>query len=293
MRNHSLQYTQTLAGIHPITSVFTGANKIFPMAESQVIKPNYLASPEGDWIQFKELNDSTTYLHIKTFDGALYSKIDSVYQIIVPKIKQKPYFIVDIRDNGGGSDRCWKQIAQLIYTHPYKGDVTFAYVTPDIIKRYEEQYAVVKANEKAYGSQMSKFFEERLNLLRKNKPGSFVSIGKKSGKPATVSLNKVEKMPQKAVVIFNRNSASAAEGLILSAMNSKKTITFGENSGGYIAYGNIMGVKTPGGFTLRAATQKTPNRLQYEKTGIPPQIRANQQEDWIHQALKLLRQKSN
>jgi hypothetical protein len=288
MRNHSLQYTQSTSEQHPVLQVFLDASKVFPTTKGAINYSNFAAAPEGDWFQFKELNDSTSYVHIKTFAGSLYSKFDSAYQVIVPKIKQKPYLIIDIRDNGGGSDRCWSELARLLYTQPFKSDVTFAYATPDIIQRYEEQYAKMKAEEKKYSSQTVKYMEQRLTLLKNAKPGSFVPTGKKSGKPETYKFDKVEKTPQKVVLMFNRNSASAAEGLILMALNSQKTITFGENSGGYIAYGNIMPIQTPGAYTLRAATQKTPNRVKYEKIGIAPQIRAHNREDWLIQAQKLL-----
>jgi hypothetical protein len=288
MRNHNLQYTQSAPMQNPILSIFTGASKVFPTTQGAIKYTNVVTPPEGDWFQFKELNDSTSYVHIKTFDGSLFSKFDSAYQVIVPKIKQKPYLIIDIRDNGGGSDRCWNELAKLIYTQPFKSDVTFAYATPDIIQRYEEQYAKIKAEEQKYSAKTVKYMEERIALLKNAKSGTFVSASKKSGKPETYKFDKVEKMPQKVVLMFNRNSASAAEGLILVGLNSRKTITFGENSGGYIAYGNIMPVKTPSGYTLRAATQKTPNRVKYEKTGIPPQIRAQANEDWLIQAQRLL-----
>ncbi|TAF63915.1 MAG: hypothetical protein EAZ55_12470 [Cytophagales bacterium] len=287
LRNHNLQYRNSLRNNKSsllVKQMLGNSQKIFPIVGEEVVS-NYYQAPDGDWFQFKELNDSTCYVHIKSFDGSLASKFDSAYKVILPIITQKPYLIVDVRDNGGGSDRNWQELGKLTYTNPYPASTTYVYCTADIITRYKEVVAEVKANEADYGKGLAKYFEKRIEKMQKQPEQSFYPL---SDEKKVVIAGGGSKTPQKIVVLFNRYSASAAEGFILHAANSKKTILMGENSGGYIAYGNLFPLKTPNGYTFYCTTQKTPSRLQYEIVGIPPQVYAQNNEDWIVQALKLL-----
>ncbi|MCU0437342.1 MAG: S41 family peptidase [Raineya sp.] len=292
MRNHSLNI-QNITSELPIFDIFREVQKTFPKQESkETTKQNFSVAPEGEWFQFKALNDSTHYVHIKTFNGALQTKFDSVYKQIIPIIKTKPYLIIDIRDNGGGSDNNWKPLAQLAYTTPYEYDKTYVFCTTETIKRYEELLERMEKNRKDYGDDMIKWGKERVNLMKKAPLNSFVPTGKYKGKNKYRKQKNIEPTPKKIVLMYNRNSGSAAEGIILDAMHSKKVITFGENSGGYITFGNVMVISTPQlNLSLQTATQKTPNRFKYEKTGIPPQVKANNDSDWLIQALDLLKTK--
>jgi hypothetical protein len=290
MRNHSLNI-QNITAQNPIFDIFGGVQKIFPKQDTQeMAQQNFAAAPEGDWFQFKFLNDSTSYVHIKTFDGALRTKFDSAYKQVIPLIKGKPYLIIDIRDNGGGSDGNWQPLAQLAYTTPYEYDKTYVFCTSESIKRYEEMLDKMEKNRKDYGGESVRWTKNRLRLMKKAPLNTFAPIRSYKGKNKYRKQGRIETTPQKIVLMYNRNSASAAEGLILDAMHSKKVITFGEASGGYTAFGNVMPLSTPHlNLQMQIATQKTPNRFQYEKSGIPPQIRASNQEEWLAQALGLLK----
>lgn len=290
MRNHSLN-VQNITSQKPIFDVLGGVQKTFPKQDTQeMAQQNFGAAPEGDWFQFKFLNDSTSYVHIKTFDGALRTKFDSAYKQVIPLIKGKPYLIIDIRDNGGGSDSNWQPLARLAYTTPYEYDKTYVFCTTESIKRYEETLDKMEQNRKDYGEEAIKWTKKRINLMKKAPLNTFALIRNYKGKNKYRKQGRIEATPQKIVLMYNRNSASAAEGLILDAMQSKKVITFGEPSGGYITFGNVMPLSTPHlNLQMQIATQKTPNRFQYEKSGIPPQIKANNQEEWLAQALGLLK----
>lgn len=62
---------------------------------------------------------------------------------------------------------------------------------------------------------------------------------------STWALDSSSIFPKKIALLFNRGTASAAEGMILDFMQSDKVITIRENSGGYIGYGNVMTAQTP------------------------------------------------
>ncbi len=294
LRNHSINIKKVEAE-NPVFDIFSGLTKIYPKFDKATQKVSFRTAPAGDWLQFKVLNDSTTYLHIKTFNGALQSKFDSAYKKILPIIATKPNLLIDIRDNGGGSDNCWKKLAKYFYTKPFAYDTTDVYCTPETIKRYEEYLARVQKDRKAYGWQKAAFLKKRIKAMKKAPVGSFISatnssiptIGRLFINMKRYKQNKVYDLPRKVILMYNRNSASAAEGLILDGLHSSKVLTFGENSGGYIAFGNVMTVDTPSKFVLQTATQRTLQRFQYERLGIPPKIRAANEKDWIEQTQEL------
>lgn len=153
----------------------------------------------------------------------------------------------------------------------------------------------MEARKKDYGWGAIKFQKIKLRKMRNTPSGTFIPFSKMIpwwARPfvnvKTEKQRKVYPSPERIVVMTNRNTASSAEGLVLEAMKSKKVITFGENSGGFITFGDIRSVNTPNGFVLQSATQRTLNRFQYERSGIPPKIQANKNEDWIQQAIKLI-----
>jgi hypothetical protein len=283
MRNHSANVS-TIKSENPTLSVLN-CTRIFPTTNTTATPARARSLPPSNaWFLFKKLDDSTNYLYMGTFNGSLRSKFDSAYKAIMPELTRRPRLIIDIRSNGGGSDACWQELARLLYTDPVPLDKWEYFASTEIIKRYEEQLTDMQKRRQEYGEGAIDHYESIIKRLKKAKLGTFVP----AGGDETYTQKKIQATPAKVIVMFNRQSASAAEGFVLNVMHSKKVLTFGENSGGYIAYGNIMSVNTPSGFRLNSGTHRVLNRVQYEKTGITPHVLANNEEDWIEQARKLL-----
>jgi C-terminal processing protease CtpA/Prc len=215
--------------------------------------------------EFKALDDSTIYLKLKSFDGSLTQELDSFYSIIHDQLISKPYLVVDIRDNGGGSESSYFKLLPYVYTNPLKIDSAQIWVSPDNIKRYEESTKP----------------DEELIKRMKNAP-SYSFIPYKEDAATTWELDSSTTYPSKVALIYNRGSASAAEGMIMYFMQSSKVITIGENSGGYIGYGNVMDAQTPcGTYVIKNTTTKYAQKSKYEFVGIQPQFIPGKNEDWI------------
>ena len=75
------------------------------------------------------------------------------------------------------------------------------------------------------------------------------------------------------------------------ALESDKTIIVGENSGGYVGYGEISSTKTPNfNFELGCTMTRYNNQREYEVDGIPPTYYLDNNTDWVAQALEFLKQ---
>ena len=74
-------------------------------------------------------------------------------------------------------------------------------------------------------------------------------------------------------LLADRGCASACEDFTLRMMREKHITTFGVNTNGCFAYGDIKAVTTPGcAFTWIITTSRFPDRYEYEYTGLPPEV---------------------
>jgi C-terminal processing protease CtpA/Prc len=222
---------------------------------------------------FKILDEKTNYIKLSSFNGSLKDELNMFYDSIEEKITSKPYLIIDLRDNGGGSEQCYFNLLPYIYTKPLQIDSVEVWVSPENIKRYEE-------NPSDFNSNL---------IARMKQAEPFTFIPQVENAVTTWVLDSVTTYPQKIVLLFNKNTASAAEGLITYSMQSDKVVTMGENSGGYIGYGNVMETKIPcGKFTLTCTTTKYSKNSKYEFIGIEPMHLLSPKKDWLNYAQSFL-----
>lgn len=215
--------------------------------------------------EFRSLDDSTSYLRLGSFDASLTKELDSFYLTIHEQIIAKPNLIIDIRSNGGGSESSYFNLLPYAYTNTLKIDSAQVWVSPDNIKRYEESTR-----------------PDTALIERMKKAPSYNFIPQVENASLTWTLDSVLLSPKRIALIYNRGSASAAEGMILYFMQSDKVITVGENSGGYIGYGNVMDAPTPCGiYVIKNTTTRYVQKSKYEFQGIPPQFRPAKGTDWI------------
>lgn len=282
MRNHSIEIFDN--------AVFTNGRLA---ATSKWLKVGLLQTKFNDAstapYSFKEIDKETNYINIKSFDGSYFTKLDSFYKSLSHKIYSKPYLIIDVRNNGGGSTNCALPLVEYFFSKKIV-DTTYAqhYATPDIIARYEEVYKGMRKNEKEFGKKNVENFKKELEKLKKAKLYSFYP--KKGSKEVIKFPN--HPLPLKVAILYNKGCASACEDLLFYAMHPSKAVLMGENSGGYTGYGNVFPIKTPCmGFIMEVTTTRYSwNQRQYDSKGIPPQYYLKNDEDWVLQAMKILKQ---
>jgi peptidase S41-like protein len=219
---------------------------------------------------FRELDDSTNYIMLKSFERSLIQELDSFYNSIDSIVQTKPYLIIDLRDNGGGAEACYLSLMKYIYTRPLQVDNVDVWVSPDNIKRYEEVH----------------YTQKLIDRMKAARP--FIFIPQTEGEMERWTMDGTI-YPKKVAVIFNNKTGSAAEGMITYCTQSSKVITLGENSGGYIGYGDMMTTSIPcGKYLLRSTTTRYHNNAKYEFVGISPMYNLQGKEDWIEGARRIL-----
>jgi hypothetical protein len=276
MHNHIADYDLLPAGDG--APGLTGWIKWYPVSSS----PKNIQQISRQLVDFKVLDAQTSMISIRSFDAFRSRQLDSAYRKIIPEILKYPNLIIDVRNNGGGSDANFFALRPLLYTDAITGDVVDIYNTPDNRKAYADYDSSIRAR----GNRA--VFTDDLERVKGRADYSLVPMG--SDRPSTRAYRSADNAPKRIAILYNRNCASSCESLLFEAMYSKKTILVGENSGGYTGYGNVMSIQTPCGNLLSWTTTVSRNQQAYEFIGIPPHYRIPANEpDWVSYTQKLLK----
>ncbi|MEJ8800415.1 S41 family peptidase [Pontibacter sp. H249] len=235
-------------------------------------KQDFVSQQHKKPYEFKEIDSQTNYIRLSSFDGGLKKELNAFYEAIADKLNSTPYLVIDLRDNGGGDEQCYYNLLPYLYTKPLVIDNADVWVSPENIKRYEEL---------AKGTSTP-----LIQRMKQAQPYTF--IPQVESAINTWELDSTTAYPKKVAVLFNRNTASSAEGMIMYAKQSDKVVTIGENSGGYLGYGNVMQASTPcGKYILGCTTTKYLNKSKYEYIGIEPMYKPADKQDWVTYAQSL------
>ena len=85
----------------------------------------------------KLLNENTLYFNIPSFSWEAKSIIDSLFASNKDNLSKTSNLILDLRNNGGGSDDVYYTISPYLYTQPIKGIGVDMLASNDNIKGWE------------------------------------------------------------------------------------------------------------------------------------------------------------
>ncbi len=254
-----------------------GWSKINPVASSNM-------QPFGSEI----INDSIYYLRVSSFDAKYFSALDSFYSANRENIPSRKHLIIDLRNNGGGSEACYAGLLQYIYTRPINLPNVEVFSTAENKKRYLDRIVEMKYEKGNFSDDEINSTNSVLQLMMSSGKKGFISLNSTPTEPLT--LKDLPKYPENVVVLQNSLTASSAEAFILKCQQSGKVTTMGENTGGYLGFGNVFETKTPGGcFKILNTTTRYKEYYKYELKGIPPEKYLVANSDWIAEAIKSLK----
>lgn len=184
------------------------------------------------------LNDDTYYMRMPYFSD------DDANEMVIQhwdEIMARPNLIVDIRNNGGGQDTYYQEIAKIIYTKPYESKGVEWYASKGNIKIFED---AIKDGEMEDEEDL-KWTQDLLGVMKKN-IGGFVLHPNSVNRNSTVQRDTIYPMPRNIGIIINEGNASSAEQFLLAAKKSDKVILFGNcNTAGVLDYSNITPTSLP------------------------------------------------
>jgi hypothetical protein len=250
--------------------------------ETRTLNPSGGSYTRSPTIDAKSLTPNTVYIKMASFDPDYKPKIDSILQANEVLLNSTPNLILDLRNNGGGSDDSWASLVPYFYTRPVKmigADVWATETTISGYKKYLENENLAKETIAYLNDQIAKMEKVKGQWIRKNDDQVDSSF---TPKP----------FPKKIVILINRWCGSSTEELLLAARQSSKVILVGENTIGNLDYSNVVQVPfSCYPYTLAYATTRS-RRLDIhqgiDNIGIAPNYHLEEEEDWIKEALKIL-----
>jgi hypothetical protein len=232
---------------------------------------------------FKQLNNNTGYLRIGSFDGAYAKEMDSLMTVNDQQMKSNTQLIIDIRNNGGGSDYLYSKIRPLIYTNPVMAIGTNFYATPDNTALMKQSINEIR------GQLPDAYLDKFVNLLKKaeGKHQEFIDFGADGEN----TLPAVLPYPSRIAIIINRECASSAEQFLLEARQSKKVTMYGEHTMGCLDYSNLLEKKFHSPYFILGYPSTRSRRVDVgqgiDNKGIQPDVQIDlSKEGWFNDVLR-------
>lgn len=250
--------------------------KVFP-APRETMDERTFELNYGSEVQWKLLDDPTLYIKVGSCDLKNKAVLDSLINANKALLDRIPNWIVDFRDNGGGSTDVFQSLLPYLYTKPLKAYGVSHWMSPDNTKVLAD---FLRENEKL------------MDPASAREVGRLVEQGEKHpntwhiGKGSTTRLKK-HAMPRRVAILANGGTASSGESFLEVARGmSSKSVIFGENTGGFMDYGDVMprdlGCDGIGAAVPTSRMNRLDHGLSYDRDGIAPDVRIGSEvKDWI------------
>jgi hypothetical protein len=233
----------------------------------------------------KLLNESTIYFNIPSFSWESKPTIDSLFALNKVNLSKSSNLILDLRNNGGGSDDVYYIISPYLYTQPIKGIGVDMYASSDNIKGWElmlQDPNLPSDNKAEYQKMVDKLklkLNQNVNIVEDYIDSSYTPL----------------LFPKNVVILINEGCASSTEQFLLEAIQSKKVTLMGQNTSGTLDYSNLREsdfCDMP--YRLWSPTTRS-RRIDIgagiDGIGIKPNIYLTEKQDWIEEALNFLNTK--
>ncbi len=230
------------------------------------------------------VDDSTLLLRLPTMNDRYWRTLDSLFKAEKKRLEKTPYWIIDCRNNGGGSDITFQPLLPYLYANPVKLHRMQTWCTPDNAGKYAE---LKKDKNQPWLNRRQFAHIER--KMRRNE-GQF--IGKRAN--YTYKQQKVRPLPRRVVVLTNEGCASSCEQFVLYAGQSSKVKLMGKSTGGVLDYANLHHLAFPCGqweiWYPTSRSFRVPEGKGIDNIGLQPDILLGPNDnDWVEEARALLR----
>jgi len=241
MRDHSAVESENvlLIGKNHLQIGNSQLTRLYPKIEDDPKFIQYFKMLNTDLPYIEELNETTLYLRIPSFEASKKRAIDSVIEANRDEILKTKNLIIDIRNGTGGSDASYRELLPLIYTNPIR-EVGVEFLSTKL----NNQRMLDFANDPDYGfdDDTKKWLKESFEKLDK-KQGEFVNLDENN--VSVIEFDTIYAYPKNIGIIINEQNASTDEQFLLAAKQSKKVKLFGITTYGALDVSNMCFVSSP------------------------------------------------
>jgi hypothetical protein len=187
----------------------------------------------------EELNATTLYLRIPSFNINEKHAIDHVIATNKDKILKTENLIIDLRNNDGGGGASFAELLPFLYTNPVRM-MNMEFLSTKLNNQFFQNLAT--STEYDFPEEMRQEIKKIADKLQ-GRLGEFVNPNDE-----TISISRqdtVYEYPKNVGIIINERNASITELFLLAAKQSKKVKLFGVTTFGALDLSNMLYVESP------------------------------------------------
>jgi hypothetical protein len=234
----------------------------------------------------EKIDENTVFIRIPSFGQESKSLIDSLLIVNQNLITSHKNLVIDLRNNGGGSDASYEKLIPFLYTNPIRIVGVEYLSTPLNNKRM-----TFIMNDTNFPDDTRKWAKKSLEKLNKN-IGKFINLN--DDIVSIDTLDTIYSYPKNVALLINQNCGSTTEQFLLEAKQSKKVKLFGITTSGGLDISNIYFVNSPcDEFKLWYGLTKSYRvpEMTIDNKGIQPDFYLDKtisKYEWIDYTLKIL-----
>jgi effector-binding domain-containing protein len=291
MRDHSIREISNIniVGNNYLLADFVILERIKPILKTEPKIKLYFKSMYANKPFLEKLSDNTLFLRIPSFKLSEKKEIDSLLEKNNKLISSTKNLIIDLRNNGGGSDASYNKIIPYLYTNPIRV-IGVQYLSTKL----NNQRMIDFMNTPDWSEEDKKWIKNRLEILNKHL-GEFVNL--KDDIVGVEKLDTILPYPKNVAILINSNCGSTTEQFLLATKQSKKVKLFGTTTLGSLDISNMYYVNSPcGEFKLWYGLTKSYRipEMQIDGKGIQPDFyfdKTVKPYEWIKETDKILNYK--
>lgn len=237
---------------------------------------------ELEGFYFKPLTSKTSLLTISSFNYPFVKRIEKLIDDNLATIENSENLIIDVRDNGGGTDVAYRKLMPLIATNPTRyinAELLCTQTLIDGVTKYRN--GLFEKDAEKNKSEINRL--DNLVAIYKENFGKFVNP---SGRDVIIDTVRIAKRsPKQIIILSNKNTGSAAENFLMLAKQSKKVKILGKPSAGVLDYANAYFFKFGcDNYKLLLPTYRSLRLPDYpiDNIGVQPDIYLDKSiNDWV------------
>jgi hypothetical protein len=234
-------------------------------------------------MECKKVNDTSIYLKLADFSSLKKSDIDSILKVHHNDIITSSNFIIDLRDNEGGSTKPSLGLVKYISNGHFKFMDNYIYASDSLLSDYKK---FCSSNNATTSSQYDYYCNSFIKILESNL-GKIIKDTSLSIEDTIIYSN-----PKNVAILINKNTASAAEIVAFSFRENGKAKIFGINSMGAFdtgasstyVFNNTIHIDIPTELHSTSLTKR------YDYIGIQPDVPIPPStKDWVQFVVEYLK----
>lgn len=249
--------------------------RLFPQTATAVERQS--VAEQQSPLEFRQITPQVAYLRVSSFNVPK-TQVDSLVHAHLVALRRTPTLIIDIRDNGGGSNSSFASLLPLMNTGNYQDMHTYMRTSPDNLAAEEAMLAKARSGHWDTDSVLNAWAVD-VAQAKAHPNQLYRSEG------SLIRMDSVWRNPSRVAVLMNAKCYSSAEYFAFYAKQSRKTKLFGQPTGGVMDYGNVRAqVLDCSTFMLRLPTTRSGwvDTAPIDNVGFQPDVPIPTTEgDWV------------